>query len=116
MFESFSHVMMYVTDLDRATTWYTDVLGFTVGYSAPGQYASLKHESSGVRLDLHPTDDASQVGKGPLPNFDVSDLDAALTTLKEKGVTIGEITDIGHVRFCDFNDSEGNSLQFQEAR
>lgn len=54
MLKRFSHVMMYVLDLDRAVAWYGEHLGFTPRFVVSGAYASLFHEKLGCRLDLHP--------------------------------------------------------------
>jgi len=54
MLTAFSHVMMYVNDLDRAAKWYQSVLGFRVKFLASPHYGSLMHDGMKFRLDLHP--------------------------------------------------------------
>lgn len=116
MLKRFSHVMMYVTDLDRAVRWYGENLEFAPRFVAPGAYASLAHEGIGCRLDLHPTEtDGKDVGHGPIPYFVVDDLDAAAAALAGKGVKVGEIRREGDSpRFMTFWDSEGNALGLEE--
>jgi predicted enzyme related to lactoylglutathione lyase len=116
MLKRMSHVMMYVADLDRAVGWYEDKLGFARRFVAPGAYASLQHAEAGCRVDLHPTEATGRdVGFGPMPYFVVSDIEAALGTLKERGVKVGEPKREGESpRFATIWDSEGNALGLQE--
>jgi catechol 2,3-dioxygenase-like lactoylglutathione lyase family enzyme len=116
MLERFSHMMLFVADLDRAVIWYGEKLGFVPNFVVPGAYASLRHEQLGLRLDLHPTETAGKdVGFGPMPYFGVKDIGAALKTLSEKGVKIGPIQQEGmSPRFATFWDSEGNALGLEE--
>jgi catechol 2,3-dioxygenase-like lactoylglutathione lyase family enzyme len=116
MFESFSHVMLFAADLDRAVNWYCATLGFTPNFVVPGHYASLRHESLRMRLDLHPTEEeGADVGHGPMPFFAVADIAAALAALKEKGAKTGSIQQQGQSpRFATFWDSEGNALGMEE--
>ena len=117
MIERFSHVMMYVTDLDRAVAWYGENLGFAVNFVAPKAYASLRHDVLGMRLDLHPTEETGgDVGHGPIPNFSTRNIDAAVAELKSKGVKVGEVRREGNSpRFMTFWDSEGNALGLEES-
>ena len=112
MFDRFSHAMIYVTNLDRAVEFYTEKLGFTPNFVVPGAFASLRHETMGCRIDLHPSEaDSKDVGFGPIPYFAARDFDAAVAALKEKGVKVGEPRREGDSpRFVTFWDSEGNAL------
>lgn len=120
MLDRFSHVMLYVHDLDRALKWYCDKLGFTERFVAPGAFASLWHERMDCRLDLHPTGGRAEIEHGPMPYFATLDLDATIRELEEVGVRFGEIQEEGEenhiVRFVDFRDSEGNVLGIEEVR
>ena len=117
MLKCFSHVMMYVNDLDRAVAWYVETLGFTTNFVAPGAFASLRHDEMGCRLDLHPSEaDSKDVGYGPIPYFKSDAFDQTITQLKEKGVKVGEPRREGNSpRFVSFLDSEGNVLGLEEA-
>lgn len=116
MLKRFSHVMMYVTDLDRAVAWYGEHLGFTPRFVAPGAYASLEHPTLGCRLDLHPTEAGGKdVGHGPMPYFEVEDLDGFLETLRAAGVKTGQPRREGQSpRFVTIWDSEGNAVGLEE--
>lgn len=117
MFDKLSHVMLFVTDLDRAMTWYQQVLGFSVRFAHPPHYASLVHAPTGTRLDLHPTEAAARdVGFGPMPYFATRDMEAALKALAAKGVKVGKAkSEGGSPKFATFWDSEGNALGLEEA-
>ena len=116
MFDRFSHPMLYVNNLDRAVSFYTETLGFTPNFVIPNTFASLRHEKMGCRLDLHPSEaDSRDVGFGTIPYFASGDFDKAISDLKEKGVKVGEPrSEGGSPRFVTFWDSEGNALGIEE--
>jgi predicted enzyme related to lactoylglutathione lyase len=116
LFEKFSHPMMYVNDLDRAVAWYKDVLGFDARFVAPNSYASLYHPKLAMRLDLHPSEaNSKDVGFGPIPYFATTDIDTAVSVLKERGVKVGTPKSEGSDhRFVSFWDSEGNTLGLEQ--
>lgn len=116
MLKKFSHPMLYVNDLGRAVAWYKDKLGFKENFVVPGEYASLRHEGMGFRLDLHPSEaDSKDVGFGSIQYFLATDFDQAVEALKSKGVEVGKPQRAGNSpRFVTFWDSEGNALGIEE--
>jgi predicted enzyme related to lactoylglutathione lyase len=111
----FSHVMLYVNDMERAARWYLEALGFTVRYLAAPHYASLWHASMKLRLDMHPDPPGTNVGRGAMLYFTAADLDAA-AFLRGRGITVSDPRRRGDSpRFTEFADSEGNSLGLYEA-
>ena len=116
MLKRFSHIMVYVADLNRAVVWYAEHLGFAPRFVVPGAYASLRHENLDCRLDLHPTEaDGQDVGFGPIPYFEVTELDEYLSVLKRRGVRVGEPKREGNSpRFVTIWDSEGNAIGLEE--
>ena len=115
MFSGFSHMMLYVNDMQRAVNWYEQVLGFSVAYLSPPHYASLWHESLKFRVDLHPDTQGGNVGRGAMIYFVATDLDAAVTALRARGVNVSDPRSrAGSPRFTEFADSEGNSLGLYE--
>lgn len=116
MLKHFSHVMLFVTDVERAVAWYGAHLGFEPLFVVPGHYASLRNDSIGCRLDLHPTETAGRdVGFGPMPYFAVEHMDTFLSTLKAAGVRTGEPRREGNsARFVTIWDSEGNAIGLEE--
>jgi predicted enzyme related to lactoylglutathione lyase len=112
----FSHIMLYVNDMERAARWYQEVLGFEVQYLAAPHYASLRHEAIKLRLDLHPDPQGQNVGHGSMVYFSAADLDAAVAFLRERRVTVSDPRRRGDSpRFTEFADSEGNPLGLYEA-
>ena len=116
MIKSFSHVMVFCSDIARSVAWYRDMLGFNEVFSAPSAYAVLKHERLKCRLDLHhAAEDDPNIGRGPMPYFSADDLDASIAALKRKGVTVGTPRREGSSpRFCVFQDCDGNHLGLEE--
>lgn len=115
MLAGFSHVMMYVNDMDRAVKWYTSNLGFTVVMQAGPHYGILKHDGMKFRLDLHPARKPTQVGGGPQVYFVTDDIDAEVASLRAKGVSADNPrSEAGSPRFAGFRDSEGNELGLTE--
>jgi predicted enzyme related to lactoylglutathione lyase len=115
MFERFSHVMVYVADLDRAVGWYKEKLGFNESFVAPGVYASLREPNTGFRLDLHSVESGPARERAPVVMFQVKELDGAVRALREKGVEVDEPPcEGGRARFAMFSDSEGNGLGMHE--
>jgi predicted enzyme related to lactoylglutathione lyase len=117
MLEGFSHVMLYVAELDRAVTWYQEKLGFQTRFVVPNAFASLDHVAAGFRLDLHPSEaERRDVGFGAIPYFRVSDLDRTVEQLRARGVKVQDPRREGSSpRFATFWDSEGNALGLHEA-
>ena len=115
MLTSFSHVMMYVNDLDRAAKWYQSVLGFRVKFLASPHYGSLMHDGMKFRLDLHPDNGKGRVGVGPQTYFVTDDIDAEVKRLRSAGVKVDDPrSESGSPRFAGFHDSEGNELGLTE--
>lgn len=116
MLKHLSHVMLFVTDLERAVAWYRTHLGFEPLLVVPGRYASLRNAAIGCRLDLHPTETGGRdVGFGPMPYFAVEHMDAFLAALKAAGVRAGEPRREGDSpRFATLWDSEGNAIGLEE--
>jgi len=112
MLSSFSHVMLYVTDVDRAAKWYQQNLGFTARYVAAPHYGSLFHDAMKFRLDIHPAHEGSaNIGHGPLVYFTCDDLDAEVAALRGKGIEVEDpSSEGGSPRFTSFKDCEGNVL------
>jgi predicted enzyme related to lactoylglutathione lyase len=112
----FSHVMLYVNDMERAARWYRDSLGFAVRYLSAPHYASLWHESMKLRLDLHPDPSGGNVSRGAMVYFTAADLDGAVAFLRSRGISVSDPRRRGESpRFTEFADSEGNPLGLYEA-
>ena len=111
-----------VTDVDRAKAFYIDKAGFVldvdvrpvagmrvVQLTPPGSACSIL---IGTGLD-----DISDMAPGRLKGLHlvVSDIDSARAELNERGVSVGDVVDVGGgVRYAWFADPDGNSMVLQE--
>jgi predicted enzyme related to lactoylglutathione lyase len=115
MLTRFSHVMMYVNDMDRAARSYSSTLGFRIKFQAGPHYAMLVHDGMKFDPHLHPARQPSQIGGGPQVYFATDDIDAEVAALRSKGVTVeNPRSEAGSPRFAGFRDSEGNELGLTE--
>ena len=110
-----------VTDVDRATAFYADQVGFHVDVDV--------RPADGVRVvQLTPPGSGCSIGLGTgLPAYEaapgsvrglhlvVTDIEAARAELIGRGVDVGEIQDVGGgVRYAGFSDPDGNGWTLQE--
>ena len=111
-----------VTDVDRAKAFYIDKAGFVldvdvrpvagmrvVQLTPPGSACSIL---IGTGLD-----EISDMAPGSLKGLHlvVSDIDSARAELIERGVSVGDVVDVGGgVRYAWFADPDGNSMVLQE--
>ena len=109
MFKQADHVIYFVHDLERAKAFYTETLERPLIMDVPG-FAGV--DLGNIWLGLHPTEANGQdIGRGPMLYLAVDDIQAALTTLRERGVdVVHEARDVGVGQIATFSDSEGNAL------
>lgn len=109
---------IYVSDMNRSVTFYTETLGLKLRYQAGPEWAEIE-AGGGLVLGLHGVGHGAQAGKqGSITiGFELDEpLDAAYATLKERGVQFhGPVQDTGHIRLATFGDPDGNPLYLQEA-
>ncbi|MBA4046925.1 MAG: glyoxalase/bleomycin resistance/extradiol dioxygenase family protein [Sphingomonas sp.] len=75
---------MHVPDLAQAVAYFTEMLGFTVGYQQPG-YAYVEREGCGIRLMQNHGDDGAPPGNRRFAYYiDVRDVDALHQELRPK--------------------------------
>jgi catechol 2,3-dioxygenase-like lactoylglutathione lyase family enzyme len=110
-----------VTDVDRATAFYADRLGFhvdvdvrpaegvrVVQLTPPGSACSI---SIGTGLEAYEGTPGSIRGL----HLVVADIEAARTELIGRGVDVGPVQDVGGgVRYAGLQDPDGNTLTLQE--
>ncbi len=109
-----SYVIIYVTDTEKALSFYRDKLGMSVKVNHPGW---VELDTGATTLALHGTDKVSEpTDRHACLVFNVDDVDAAARELKERGITLKEeprqVCEEGdHVGMsADFTDPDGNLL------
>jgi methylmalonyl-CoA/ethylmalonyl-CoA epimerase len=107
-------IQIRALDVDRATSFYENVLGLRLLFKAPPGLAFF--DCNGVRLMLDRPEKPEFDHPSSILYFSVPDIQSAFTTLKEKGVTfedqphlIARLPD-HDLWMTSFRDSESNLL------
>src|ERR1700694_1415043 len=106
-----------VSDLDKAKAFYGESLGLTHVEDTPG---GSSFEAGGTFIELYPSEFAG-TAKNTVAGFEVSDLDATMNSLRQKGVAFRDydlpavktpdgVAALGDARGCWFKDPDGNIL------
>jgi len=106
-------VYFFVSDMERAVTFYRDVLGLRLVYRTGDDWAQF--EAGPVQLGLHASGHGEHRPGGTLA-FRVDDLDSSRVALAARGISFtpeggGEG---GEPRFVEFPDPDGNVLGLLE--
>jgi catechol 2,3-dioxygenase-like lactoylglutathione lyase family enzyme len=105
-------VYLYVRDVPRSLAFYRDVLGIPLEGS--GDWAEARF-ADGVRFALHATEGDVELGSGTVRvDFEVVDIDAAVTRLRDAGVEVGEVQRADWGAACEFVDPDGYRLHLFE--
>lgn len=111
---------IYVSDMDRAVSFYTETLGLSLVQRWGDKWASID-AGDGLNLGLHPLSE-----HGPKPGTPGSisvglnvtgPIDEVVNTLKSRGVTFrGPVREDaeGGIRLAFFGDPDGNELYLCE--
>ncbi len=106
------HVWFWVSDMDRAISFYTDALGLGLVRRHGDEWAEL--DAVSVRLALHAGANDERPPGGTVV-FEVEDLDEARFAMELRGVLFGELGEAdGLARFVSFTDPDGNRMQLIE--
>jgi predicted enzyme related to lactoylglutathione lyase len=109
------HVYYWTSDMDRAVTFYQDVLGLTLSFREGSRWAEFDVGPSRLAVHGLPEGRGIEPGGGTAV-FRVQDLDAARVDLEARGAEfdehVGEVE--GFARFASFRDPDGNVLQIIE--
>ena len=103
---------MECADLDKATQWYEDTLGFSLLYRVDEiGWCELQSPVARVSVGLSQVE-TPQVRGGATLTFGVADIDAARKTLEARGVRFDGDTVVypGMVSLATFYDLDGNKL------
>lgn len=106
----------YVTrDMERAVTFYRDVLGLSLSFQDGANWAQMK--AGDVNFSLASPAEAAEGATGAVVIFEVDDIEASKTALAAGGGVVLDQRDMGdHGRALTFRDPDGNLVQlFQRA-
>jgi catechol 2,3-dioxygenase-like lactoylglutathione lyase family enzyme len=111
---------IYVTDMDRSVSFYTETLGLRLAFRAGDHWAGID-AGKGLQLGLHPA-----VARLPAPGTAGSitvglavdePIEQVVATLEGRGVAfLGPVVDDGQLKLAFFADPDGNGLYLAEAR
>jgi len=110
-----------VSDVDRAKAFYIDAVGFELS-------VDVRPSDTMRVVQLTPPGSACTIllgtGMGPITNMEpgsvkglhlvVADIADAREELIGRGVAVGDVADMGGVKFASFNDPDGNLWLLQE--
>jgi catechol 2,3-dioxygenase-like lactoylglutathione lyase family enzyme len=112
-------VTIFVSNMDRAVRFYTEVLGMKMIYRFGDDWSTLKTDD-GVTIGLHPASKESPAGrKGSITiGFEVREtIEKAVAAMKEKGVKFtGPIQNDKEVKVAHFEDPDGNQMYLVEVQ
>ena len=104
-------VVLYVSDMDRATRFYRDTLGLEVDFES-AHWTTFK--TGACTLALHATEQRERGNGEPDPTFLVPDADAERERLVGSGVKVSQIREpVAGTRVFDATDPEGNRFSIE---
>ena len=116
MFSS-GNVTVYVSNMDAAVRFYSEVLGLKLAYRFGDHWASIA-VGKGLTIGLHPASEHTPAGrKGSMAiGLELSgSIHDAMNKLKAKGVRFANVSDEGKAgKFASFEDPDGNVLYLAE--
>jgi catechol 2,3-dioxygenase-like lactoylglutathione lyase family enzyme len=112
-------VTIFVSNMDRAVQFYTDILGMKLMYRFGDEWTTLKTDD-GLTVGLHPASKDSPAGiRGSITiGFEVSEpIQQAVTGMKAKGVKfVSPIEDDEQIKAAHFQDPDGNEMYLVEVK
>ena len=112
-----ANVTVMISDMNQSIQFYVEKLGLTLKSRYGDQFAEVA--CPGLTIALHPATE-----HGPRPGnseslsvgFGVESIDEAMADLKDKGVTIGRVSNDGPVKLAFFKDPDGNPLYLSQTQ
>lgn len=104
----FDCIFYYVSDLDRAVRFYTEVLNLHL----MSRDVVARFDIDGVLFELVPTNDSSRLsGEGNARlTLGVDDLRQVSTGLASKGVIVSALNEVQNGLLASFTDPDGNEI------
>jgi catechol 2,3-dioxygenase-like lactoylglutathione lyase family enzyme len=112
-----ANVTLMVSDLNRAVSFYTDLLGLRLKVRYGDDWAEV--EAPGVTIGLHPTGEqgpSAIQAVGVSIGLGVNGIEQAVANLEAKGIHFGPpgIVDTGVERLANFSDPDQTPLYLYE--
>ena len=104
----FDCVYYYVSDLDRAIAFYTEILGFHLS----SRDAVARFMVDGVLVELVPTADPDLLsgrGNGRL-TLATDEIQSAVQELRSRGVSVSDVRVMSNGRLASLRDPDGNEV------
>lgn len=101
------HVLLPVSDLDRALAFYHDVLGLKVRFRDGDRYAAL--DGDGTTIALAAPGEQPVTGH-PALGLKVPDVGRTAEAFRASGAAVGDVTTGGHEQRAVLRDPDGNVL------
>ena len=109
---------VFVTDMDRAVKFYTDILGLKLMQRFENHWASVA--AGQLAIGLHPASGQNPAGRDGSTTIGLmveGKIDDAVSTLTQKGVKFrGPVAEDDGGRFVYFEDPDGNGMYIIEVR
>lgn len=108
-----------VSDVDRAKAFYTQKVGFNLDHdvqpSDTMRVVQLTPPGSACAIVIG-TGLGTEMQPGTVKGLHlvVANISDAREALSERGVAVGEIVDLGGIKYANFSDPDGNSWLLQE--
>lgn len=119
-------IMLYVNDPEKCAKFWTEQVGFTLKEAGEGPdqsktylLAASENAESSLRLfDREVIAKYSPELDLAIPSllFSCEDVKKARQKLLDKGVTVGEVVDMGSAETCNFADPEGHYFAFKSVK
>ncbi len=107
-----------VTDVDRSLSFYQDKVGFHLDHDVqPGngmRVVQMTPPGSACSIVFGTGMGGGEPGTIKNLHLVVEDIAKAQSLLREAGVDIGEVNDMGGIKYAYFADPDGNSWALQE--
>jgi catechol 2,3-dioxygenase-like lactoylglutathione lyase family enzyme len=114
-FDRLSEVILYVQDIERMTSFYTDVFGLDIVAGDP-DHGFVEFDTGSCSLCLHAGGDGDLGREAPKFVFAVEDIEAARSHLEERDVELGDVrSPAPGVEVCDGRDPEGNKFSIESS-
>lgn len=113
-------VPLPVSDIDRAKAFYVEKLGFHADHdvrpSDTVRVVQLTPPGSACSIVLMAGMGGIEMPPGSLRGLHlvVTDIEAVRDVLASRGVAVGDVNDLGGVKYVGFSDPDGNTWMLQE--